>query len=113
MFLPSARVRVYVCREAIDMRCSFDGLSGKVRSILKQDPLSGHLFCFFNRRRTYVKALYWNQSGYCLWAKRLVRGTFAVPEKQEVSLGELQGVLEGFEVAMTKRRKRFSFVRPD
>ena len=99
-----------MCREAVDMRCSFDGLSGKVRSILARDPLSGHLFCFRNRRRNYVKILYWDRSGYCIWAKRLRRGTFADVCKEEVSVGELYQVLEGIEVLKLKRKKQFSFL---
>lgn len=100
------RVRVFVCREACDMRKSFDGLSGAVRGILKQDPLSGHLFVFFNKQRRYVKILYWDTSGYCLWSKRLVRGSFEVTEREEITRTELQQILDGIDLN-AKRRKRF------
>jgi transposase len=59
-------VRIFVALEATDMRKSFDGLSGEVQRLIEQDPLSGHLFVFFNRRRTMVKVLYWDRNGFCL-----------------------------------------------
>lgn len=108
MLTLSSRVRVYVCREATDMRKSFDGLCGLVRGVLTKDPLSGHLFCFFNRPRTYVKILYWDESGYCMWAKRLVRGNFEVPQAKEITRVNLQQILEGIALS-APRRKRFSY----
>jgi transposase len=58
------------------MRKSFDGLSALVRNTLAQDPLSGHCFVFVNRKATQMKVLYWDRTGYSLWAKRLERGRF-------------------------------------
>ena len=61
------------------MRKSFRGLSALVRNQLKYDPLSGQYFVFVNRRKTQMKMLYFNRTGYCLWAKRLEQGPFQVP----------------------------------
>ena len=56
-FPPSPQVRIFVCRRPVDMRKSFDGLTGAVIDIVDQDPQSGHLFLFFNKRRSMMKAL--------------------------------------------------------
>jgi transposase len=110
MLIPGNRLRVYVSSEPCDMRRSYDGLCGAVREVLKLDPLSGHLFCFFNRRRTQVKVLYWDTSGYCIWSKRLVRGCFTIGTKQELMLPELQYLLDGIDVSQVRRAKRFEYI---
>ena len=61
------------------MRKSFDGLCGLIRSELGEDPLSGSLFVFVNRRRNMVKLLYWDRDGFALWYKRLEQGCFRLP----------------------------------
>jgi transposase len=110
--LPPA-VRVFVALEPTDMRKSFAGLEGETRRLLEQDPLSGHLFVFFNRRRTMVKVLYWDRNGFCVIAKRLERGTFHLPERTargvvEMEWAELGLILEGLELHGARRRPRWS-----
>ncbi len=73
-------VRVFLAAEPADMRCAFDGLTARVQSLLEQDPFSGHLFVFRNKRGDRVKILFWDRSGFCLWYKRLEKGTFRFPE---------------------------------
>jgi transposase len=65
----SAAVRVFFCTTPTDMRKSFDGLFGMVREFLGQDPLSGHLFLFLNRRRDRAKILFWERDGLVIWYK--------------------------------------------
>jgi transposase len=79
MFALTGTLRIYLYRGAADMRRSFDGLAGMVRSELHADPLAGGLFVFLNRRRTLVKMLYWDRDGLAILAKRLERGTFRIP----------------------------------
>ena len=110
--LPPA-VRIFVATQPADMRKSFNGLSIATRQVLAQDPLSGHLFIFFNRRRTMVKGLYWDRSGYCVWAKRLEKGTFRLPiwdgeAVVEMEAAELGLILEGLDLRGARRRRRWT-----
>lgn len=111
-------LKVFICTEPTDMRRSFDGLSGMVQSVLKLDPLSGHLFLFRNRARDSIKILYWDRDGLALWYKRLEQGTFQFPtdivsgEKQaagvEITESELALLLSGIDLGSVKRRKRYA-----
>lgn len=101
--LPSS-TRVFVCRAATDMRCSFDKLTALTEQTLKQDPLSGHLFVFLNRVLTHCKVLYFDRTGLVIWYKRLERGTFTAPSVEEITYREMLCMLEGLQV----KKVRFS-----
>ncbi len=107
-------VRIFVCLSPADMRRSLDGLAAMTREILREDPLSGHLFVFFNRRRDRTKILFWDRSGLCLYYKRLEKGVFrpsaltaADTERTEIEAAELTLLLEGIDLGHAKRRARF------
>lgn len=111
--LPSG-VRVFVYTRAADMRKAFDGLSALAVEAMRQDPLSGHLFVFRNRRGDRLKVLYWGGDGLCLWCKRLESGTFKLRQGEdgqgpcvEMSQAELSMLIEGISLARVERRKRF------
>lgn len=91
------------------MRKSFDGLSGLVRQELGEDPFSGSLFVFCNRRRNMVKLLYWDRDGFALWFKRLEKGRFTLPaipaSDYRIDRRELVLLLEG--VVPKKVSKRY------
>lgn len=70
------RTKIFVCREATDMRASYDTLFSKAKGVLKQDPFSGHLFVFINNHRTSIKCLYYDGTGFVIICKRLDRSTF-------------------------------------
>lgn len=105
--------RYYLSRQSADMRKSYDGLSGMVRQGLGRDPLSGEVFIFLNRRRTMIKILVWDRSGFVLWGKRLERGTFELPRGREdgtsivLNWEELVLILEGVSLRSVRRRKRY------
>lgn len=103
----SPATRVFVALEPVDMRRSFNGLYAAVQSVLKQDPLSGHLFVFTNRPRNRIKILYFDGSGLWVCAKRLERGTFGWPEGEGVSSSlrpeQLQLLLHGLEGTSRRR----------
>jgi transposase len=61
-------VKVYLSTVATDMRKSFDGLAQLVKQDMGKDVFTGELFVFFNRSGDRVKILYWDRTGYCLWA---------------------------------------------
>jgi transposase len=113
MLMLSPAVRVFLCAQPTDMRRSFDRLAEMARSVLAQDPFSGHLFVFFNRPRDRVKILFWDRSGYCLYYKRLERGAFQLPKitggSVEIEAAELTLILEGIDLAGSTRRPRFEF----
>ena len=71
------------------MRCSFDGLSARVRQHLDEDPLSGYWFAFINRRQTQIKVLAFEDGGYCVWSKRLEEGQFAARGPAGASISEI------------------------
>lgn len=104
-FGPSQRYWLY--REPADMRKSFDGLCGLVRSGMKRDPLSGEVFVFINRRRTHIKLLVWDRSGFVLYYKRLEQGTFEVPEAESLTWPQLMLILEGVALASARYRRRY------
>jgi transposase len=79
-------VRVWLATAPLDMRRGFDRLAEQVRTILLQDPLSGHLFVFANRSRERLKILWWDNNGYCIYYKRLEKGTFQFPSSKEKSI---------------------------
>lgn len=103
----AGNTRFYVCERATDMRRSFEGLSYLVKDVVREDPLSGHCFVFFNRSRDKVKVLYFDRTGFAIWYKELQAGTFTVPGKRELTHTELMCVLEGIEIAGIRRKKRF------
>jgi transposase len=104
-------VRVFICREPVDMRKSYDGLAGCAEQLLSADPLSGHLFVFFNRRATMVKILVWDRTGFCIYSKRLEQGRFAYLYEDDgdsqTDFARLLLILEGIDLAGSRRRRRF------
>jgi transposase len=111
MFGLSAAVRVYLAKEPADMRKSFDALAALVQDNLGLDPLSGHLFVFVNKRRDRIKILYWDRDGLAVWAKRLERGTYRIPDaaagRVEMTAAELSALLAGIDLNTARRRERY------
>ena len=108
MFFPEGHIRVHLYGQPVDMRKSFDGLYTLTRHALGQDPMSGSLFVFINRRATQMKVLYWDRSGFCLWAKRLEEGRFISDWRgvasREMDWTSLKLLLEGIEPKHFRKR---------
>ena len=100
--------RVFVGVEPVDMRGSFDSLAGVVRR-LGLEPTDGQVYLFFNRRRRLCKAIWFDGSGWCLFSKRLSRGTFELPaveagqDRVTVDGATLASLLEGIELKARRR----------
>ena len=111
IMLPSA-VRIFLCTRPTDLRKSFDGLTGLVQECFGQDPLTGHLFLFLNRRRDRIKILYFDRDGLAIWYKRLEAGSFQMPQAVDQDGVELQPaqlamLLSGIDLRTARQRKRF------
>ena len=114
MILLPRSVRIYVAREPTNLRKSFEGLSNEVRAALSQNPLSGHVFIFINRRATQVKLLMWTRGGFTIVHKRLERGRFTFPGQVadgvhcvEIDAHELAMLLEGLNVSHAPGARRW------
>ena len=119
--LPSLRAldraqatRIWLATEATDMRCGFDRLAERVRAVMGQDPLSGHLFIFRSRRGDRLKILLWDRDGFLLCYKRLEAGVFKLPRGNagagsvELRASELAMVLDGIDVSQLRRVPRYT-----
>jgi transposase len=106
--------RIWLAAEATDMRCGFDRLAERVRTVIGQDPLSGHLFLFRSRRGDRLKILLWEHDGFVLWYKRLEAGVFKWPRVKEgtrsleLRASEFAMVLDGIDVSKLKRVPRYA-----
>ena len=106
-------VRIFFCTTPTNMNYSFDRLMGRVQEVFAQDPLSGHLFLFLNRNRDRMKILFWDRDGFCIWYKRLERGTFQLltatndEEGIELEYSQLVKLLGGLDLRTGRRRKRY------
>lgn len=70
------RTKIFINKDPTDMRASYDSLFSKVKELLDEDPMSGHLFVFINARRTCCKCLYYDGTGLVIVSKRLEQSLF-------------------------------------
>jgi transposase len=105
-------VEVFVGLEPIDLRWSFDRLSGVVVERLGREPRSRALFVFFGKRHTAIKVVFFDGTGLCLFYKRLDRGTFVVPESRgdmrcvQLTERELDELLSGLTLETRRATRR-------
>jgi transposase len=108
-------VRIFLASESTDMRKGFDSLAYLVESSMALDPVSGHLFVFRSRRGDRIKILWWDRDGYCLWYKRLEKGSFRFPAATttngskgvEVKASDLMMILDGIDLGSVRRQRRY------
>lgn len=110
----SSSTKIFLYSQAADLRRGYDGLASIVQEAMGEDPLSGALYVFINKRGNRVKALYWDGDGYALWMKRLEIGCLERPKSSSsesnslrLTASELSLILEGIELTSVRRRRRF------
>lgn len=120
----SSTTRVFLATGPTDMRKGFDGLFALVENVIREDPFSGHLFVFRNRRRDRLKVLWWDRDGLAIFYKRLESGSYQFPmdasvkrndlpdndtaaSRCEIRSDELALLLEGIDLGSVKRRRRY------
>jgi len=96
------------------MRKSYQGLSVLAEQVLIQDPFSGCLFVFYNKRKDRLKILYWHLNGFCIWQKRLEKGKFCVVDKGQspstpLTPYQLQGLIQGIDWAKVPEPEKLSY----
>lgn len=105
-------LRIFVGVEPVDMRGSFNAMAGHARR-LGLEPTDGHLYLFFNRRKQLCKGLWFDGSGWCLFCKRLTKGTFELPDpepdgtgpsKVMIDAAALASLLEGIDLKAARRK---------
>lgn len=102
-------LRVFVATAPFDMRGSFDAMAGRVRQ-LGLEPLDHNLYLFFSKKRTMAAILWFDGSGWCLFRKRLERGTFQLPsvpagaDRIRVDGRVLASILDGIDLRAPRRR---------
>ena len=108
-------VRLFVATQPVDGRKGADSLMVIVRDVFGHDPLGGHLFVFFSKRRDRVRIVYWDRNGFAMWSKRLERGCFRPSFSKDdgklavsaVEAAELALIIEGIDLAGARRRPRW------
>jgi transposase len=108
-----SQIKIYLHSQPIDMRKSFDGLFGIIKSDMGRDARDGGLFMFLNLRRNRIKLMYFETDGLVIWMKRLERGCFQRPLRSPdgkhviIDVAELQSILSGIDLSSIKKRKRY------
>ena len=110
----SDTVQVYLHRDPVDFRKAINGLSIIVEEVMRLSPFERALFVFCNKRRSQLKALYWDATGFALWQKRLEKEKFKWPRQADtatliITHEQWQWLLRGFDFTQIKPHQRLFF----
>ncbi len=105
---------IYICTDFVDFRKQMSGLSIYVEAVLNLNPFDSILFVFCNKRRSHIKALYWDRNGFAMWQKALVKDKFKWPKKSQaptltVTDEELRWLLDGLDIFKMKPHQSLCF----
>ncbi len=97
----NSSTRVFICSQLVNMHFSFDALCGLVTAHFGLNPVSGHLFVFFSKRKDRMKIITREPDGFAIYYKRLDRGTYswilelALDEQGEMQAADFLLILTG------------------
>lgn len=114
MIRPDSGLRVYLCREPVDMRKQIDGLALLVQEAMELNPFEEAVFVFGNRKRDKVKILFWERNGFVVWYKRLEKERFKWPARLDgdtlrLSGQELNWLLDGYDISLMQPHKALHY----
>lgn len=100
---------IYLYRQAVDFRKSYNGLAAIVEQELSHNPFSGQLYVFINRHRNKIKCLYWERNGFVLYYKSLQEEKFRWPKCDDTLVTltgqQMNWLLDGYDVTAMKPHK--------
>ena len=106
-------LKVFLAPGVTDLRKAINGLSILVDEELEEDPFSGCLFGFCNRKRDTIKILYWDRNGFCLWIKKLEKDKFQWPDSTATSISvderQLTWLLDGLNLKQRQAHKELNY----
>lgn len=98
--------KVWLSAGKTDMRKGVQGLGAIAQTVLREDPLSGHVFVFRGRNGDRIKLLWWDGQGFCLFYKVMGKSTFVWPKakdgKVSITPAQLVSLLEGMDYRLTQ-----------
>ena len=114
MHSPNEFAQIYLYKKACDMRKSINSLATIVQQEMELDPFRRCLFAFCNKRRTHLKILYWNKTGFCLWMMRLEKHKFSWPsalaeEFPTIAAHELMSLISGQDIVKMKPHETLKY----
>lgn len=114
MILWQEGITVYLHRDPVDFRKAINGLSLIVSEAMALSPFERALFVFCNKRRTQLKVLYWDKTGFVLWQKRLEKERFKWPKKNSantitINHEQWSWLLRGFDFTKITPHTQLSF----
>lgn len=86
MLIVHPNSKIYLYNKTTDMRKSFNALAVIIHEQIKEDPANGALYVFCNRSQDKLKILQWEKNGFWLHYKRLAKGKFSIPTKEDADL---------------------------
>ena len=106
---------VYLHRDPVDFRKAINGLVVIVAQSMELSPYAPELFVFCNRRRDKLKIVYWDETGFCLWYKRLEKARFKWPRRAnegvvELTEEQLHWLLRGLDITKMLPHQQLNYV---